>query len=181
MKNLLALVALLLAASASAQVTAPTPKPFLEGQHSGVKEPMAVAVQDSAKWEEIWRQHDASTPAPQVDFSKQNVVVVFLGQTETAGVKVTIVVQQDPIDSTRINVFYRQTVIKKGFAAQVECQPFAIVKVPRTATIDIEADAPVSIPEAQESSGGAEVRRHEGQGSGRQRPGPAAVLRRQLS
>jgi len=84
-----------------------------------------------------------------VDFTKQNVVVVFLGQTETAGVKVTIVVQQDPLDSSRINVFYRQTVIKKGFAAQVECQPYAMVKVPRTVTIDVEADAPVSIPEGK--------------------------------
>lgn len=143
MKNLLAALALLLAVNASAQQT----KSWLEGQHSGVKEPLAVAVQDPQKWEEIWRQHAASEPMPDVDFTQTNVVVVFLGKTETAGVKVTVVVQQDPIDSGRINVFYRRTTVKKGFSAQVECQPYAMVKVPKVATIDVEADAPVSTPE----------------------------------
>ena len=143
MKNLLAALALILAVNASAQVQ----KSWLEGQHSGVKEPLAVAVQDQQKWVEIWRQHAGSEPMPQVDFSQTSVVVVFLGQTETAGVKVTVVVQQDPIDSNRINVFYRRTATKKGFSAQVECQPYAMVKVPHAATIDVEADAPMSIPE----------------------------------
>jgi hypothetical protein len=143
-KNLLAALALILAVNARAQQQT---KSWLEGQHSGVKQPLAVAVQDPQKWSEIWRRHDASKPAPEVDFTQTSIVVVFLGQTETAGVKVTIVVQQDPIDSTRINVFYRRTANKKGFSAQVESEPYAMVKVPRAVTIDIEADAPVSIPE----------------------------------
>ncbi len=147
MKNLLAGLALILAASASAQVQTPTPKPFLEGQHSGVKQTMAVAVQDEEKWTEIWREHDASAPVPRVDFSKENVVVVFLGLKETAGVKVTIVVQQDPLDSNRLNVFYRESASKKGFAAEVQCAPYAMVKVPRADTIDIEKDSVVSVPE----------------------------------
>lgn len=145
MKNLLAATALLLAVNASAQVK--TAQAWLEGQHSGVTAPMAVAVQDPQQWEEIWKQHAGSEPAPEVDFSQTSVVVVFLGQTETAGVKVTVVVQQDPIDSTRLNVFYRRTVTKKGMSAQVECQPYAMVKVPHAAVIDVEADAPMSTPE----------------------------------
>jgi hypothetical protein len=144
MKKLLAALALILAVNASAQQQTKT---WLEGQHSGVKEPLAVAVKDSAKWQEIWKQHAASEPAPQVDFSQTSVVVVFLGRTETAGVKVTVVVQQDPLDSNRLNVFYRRTAAKKGMSAQVECQPYAMIKVPSGATIDIEADAPVSTPE----------------------------------
>jgi hypothetical protein len=144
MKNLLAALALTLAVNAGAQTQTKT---LAEGQHSGVKAPMAVAVTDHQKWSEIWKQHDASKSAPAVDFSRNSVVVVFLGQTETAGVKVTIVVQQDPIDSGRLNVFYRRTVSKKGLSAQVESQPYAMVLVPHAATIDIEADAPVSVPE----------------------------------
>lgn len=145
MKKLLAGLLLILAASARAQQAAP--KPFLEGQHSGVKESKAVAVQDEAKWKEIWREHDASAPAPEIDFSKENVVVVFVGRTPTAGVKVTIVVQQDPLDPNRLNVFYRETIVKKGFSAQVQSEPYAMVKVPRAGTIDVEKDVPVSIPE----------------------------------
>lgn len=144
MKKLLAALALILAVNASAQSQTKT---LAEGQHSGVKEPLAVAVTDCQKWSEIWKRHDASASAPAVDFSRNSVVVVFLGQTETAGVKVTIVVQQDPLDSDRLNVFYRRTVSKKGMSAQVESQPYAMVLVPHAATIDIEADAPVSIPE----------------------------------
>jgi hypothetical protein len=144
MKNMLAALALILAVNANAQQQS---WQRLEGQHSGVKQTLAVAVQDSAKWHEIWREHDASAPVPEVDFTKQSVVVVFLGQTQTAGVKVTVVVQQDPLDSNRLNVFYRQTAVKKGFAAQVQCEPYAMVKVPRAATIDVEADGVMGVPE----------------------------------
>lgn len=144
MKKLLAALALILAVNASAQQQT---KSWLEGQHSGVKEPLAVAVQNPQEWDAIWKQHAGDEPKPDVDFSRTSVVVVFLGQTETAGVKVTVVVQPDPIDSNRINVFYRRTATKKAMSAQVECQPYAMVKVPRVAVIDIEPDAPVGIPE----------------------------------
>lgn len=142
MRNLLAALSLLLAVTANAQNWQ-----RLEGQHSGVKHGMAVAVQDAGKWREIWSQHDASAPLPEVDFSRESVVVVFLGQTQTAGVKVQVVVQRDPIDANRLNVFYREVPGRAGFAAQVVCQPYAIVKVPRAAVIDVEKDAVMRAPE----------------------------------
>lgn len=143
MKILLTALALSLAAAARAQTWN-----RLEGQHSGVKENRAVVVRDQQQWRELWSRHDASTPAPEVDFSKENVVAVFGGETPTAGVKIQIVVQDDPIDSDRLNVFYRRTVVKKnGFSARVQCAPYAIVKVPAKKTIDLEADAKVSNPE----------------------------------
>jgi hypothetical protein len=142
MKSLLSAFALILAVSASAQ-----PWERLEGQHSGVTETMAVAVQDPAKWAEIWRQHDAHAPVPEVDFTRENVVVVFAGRTQTAGVKIQVVVQPDPLDAGRVNVFYRQTVTSKAFAAQVQSEPFAIVKIPRAAVIDVEKDVAVRAPE----------------------------------
>jgi len=142
MKILLAALAVALSIPARAQT-----KPWLEGQHSGVKQTRAVAVQDAVKWAEVWREHDASKPAPSVDFTKESVVAVFLGQTETAGVKVSVVVQQDPLDAGRLNVFYRPVASTKDFAAQVECQPFAMVKVPRASVIDVERDFVLSAPE----------------------------------
>lgn len=134
------------AVSASAQVVSSNWQ-RLDGQHSGIKESLAVAVQDSKKWEEIWTRHQAGAPLPPVDFEKESVVVVFLGQTLTSGVKVDIVVQKDPIDSNRLNVFYKQVVTHKAFSAQVQCEPFAFVKVPKAAVIDIEANGRVSVPE----------------------------------
>lgn len=142
MRHLLAAAVLILAAAAHAQSWE-----RLEGQHSGVRQPMAAAVQTPEKWREIWRQHDASAPLPAVDFSKETVVVVFLGEKVAAGVKVNVVVQKDPIDGGRVNVFYREIVTRSVFSAQVVCQPYAIVKVPRAKTVDIEKDGAVSTPE----------------------------------
>jgi hypothetical protein len=142
MKILLAALALILSVSANAQSWE-----RLEGRHSGVTVPMAAAVQDSQKWAEIWRQHDATAPIPEVDFSKESVVVVFSGRHQTAGVTITVVVQKDPLDDNRLNVFYRETVTNKGFSAQVQCEPYTIVKVPKAAVIDVEKDGVVKIPE----------------------------------
>jgi hypothetical protein len=142
MKIPLSALALILAVNANAQT-----KSWLEGQHSGVKEPLAVAIQNPQQWSEIWHRHDASEPVPDVDFTKQSVVVVFLGETKTAGVKVTVVVQPDPLDSNRINVFYRLTAGNKGLSAQVRCEPYAMIKIPRAAVIDVEREGQVGVPE----------------------------------
>lgn len=142
MKTTLAAIAMLLAVTANAGSW-----DRLEGSHSGIKQRLAVAVQDARAWESLWRQHEADKAVPQVDFSKESVVAVFLGERQTAGVKVEVVVQKDPIDAARLNVFYREVSGGKSFGAQVVCQPFAIVKVPRAAVIDVEKDGKVSIPE----------------------------------
>lgn len=142
MKTVLSSIMLLLAVAVNAASW-----DRLEGFHSGIKQQRAVAVQDPRSWEALWSQHDAGTPAPAVDFSKESVVAVFLGERQAAGAKVEVVVQRDPIDASRLNVFYREVKNAKSFAAQVFCQPFAIVKVPRAAAIGLEQNAQVSIPE----------------------------------
>jgi hypothetical protein len=146
MKTFLFVLALTLASSARAQQVVSNWQ-RLDGQHSGVKEPMAVAVQDDQQWQQLWRRHDASAPAPKVDFTHEAVIVVFAGERQSAGVTVQIVVQKDPIDSNRLNVFYSEVVTKKVFSAQVQCQPYAFVKVPKVATIDLEPNGRMSIPD----------------------------------
>ncbi len=143
-KPLLAVIAAaLLSLSASAQVGSWAK---LEGQNSRIAEARTVAVSDAASWEKIWKEHsDAAIPA--VDFSKENVVAVFLGQTQTAGVKIEIVVQNDMIDSNRLNVFYKEIrPASKPFAAMKICQPFAMLKVRKAAVVSFESDTLMSIP-----------------------------------
>lgn len=149
MKNLLLAAALMTAAlSASAQVVATRVWDRLEGQHSGIKETTAVAVKDAQQWQEVWRRHDSVNPAPEVDFSKETVVVIVVGERQTAGTRVEVVVQKDPLDGNRLNVFYREIAApKRAFSAQVQCHPFAMVKIPKAETIDLERDGAVSIPE----------------------------------
>ncbi len=145
-KPILAVIAAaLLSVAASAQVGS---WEKLEGQHSRIAERRAVAVTDSAAWEKVWKEHDASAPVPAVDFSKESVVAVFLGETQNGGVKIEIVVQNDMIDSNRLNVFYKEVrPASKPFAAAVMCRPFAMVKVRKAATVAFEANGTMSIPE----------------------------------
>ena len=142
MKITLSAIALLLAAASQAASW-----DRLEGSHSGIKRPKAVAVQDERQWEALWSQHDAANPAPKVDFTKENVVAVFLGERRAAGVRVEVVIQKDPIDGSRLNIFYREAAGGKPFSAAVLCQPYAIVKVPRASTIGVEKNSTISIPE----------------------------------
>lgn len=141
-----ALAALLLSVAASAQVVGKWDK--LEGQRSGIAQARTVAVSDKAAWEQVWREHSAESPVPSVDFSKEGVVAVFLGETRAAGVKIEIVVQDDMIDANRLNVFYKEIrSAAKPFAAQMVCRPFAMVKVRKAATVSFEVNGRVSIPE----------------------------------
>lgn len=139
----LAAAALLLAVAASAQVKWDK----LEGQRSGIRERRAVAVTEKAAWEKVWREHSASEPVPAVDFGAENVVAVFLGETRSAGSKVDVVVQEDALDKSRLNVFYKEVRSGKNFAALIVSYPYAIVKVRKAAKINIESNGPVSIPE----------------------------------
>jgi hypothetical protein len=144
MKNLLAAAAFaaLLSVSASAQSWT-----RLEGQYSGIARPRAVIVTSEAQWKTLWKEHDPSEPAPDVDFSRVQVVAVFAGRTETAGVRVKIVVQRDPLDSSRLNVFYHEEVSRGGFSAEVLCQPYAIVELPADVVVSVEHDAELRAPE----------------------------------
>ena len=142
--TLSAVAALLLAVVASAQVVVWNK---LEGQHSGIRERRTVAVTEQAAWEKVWREHDAAAAVPAVDFSKESVVAVFLGQTRTAGVKVEVVVQDDALDASRLNVFYKEVSSGKNFAALVMCEPYAIVKVRKASMIAFEKNSVASIPE----------------------------------
>lgn len=140
------LAALLLSVAASAQIVGPWSK--LEGQRSSIADRRMVAVSDKAAWEQVWKEHSADAPVPAVDFSKESVVAVFLGETRAAGVKIEIVVQDDMIDANRLNVFYKEIrSAAKPFAAQMVCRPFAMVKVRKAATVSFEVNGRVSIPE----------------------------------
>ena len=145
MKNtLFAVAALILSSSAFAQTE--TWKK-IEGSRSGISQRRAVAVTEAASWEKVWKEHDANAPVPSVDFSKESVVAVFLGETTSAGVKVEVVVQDDMIDSNRLNVFYKEVRTSKPFSATVITRPYAIVKVRKAAVVSFEADSLVSVPE----------------------------------
>jgi len=144
-KPLLALLAVALLSVAASAQTGSWEK--LEGQNSRIASARAVVVADASSWEKVWKEH-SDEAVPSVDFSKESVVAVFLGETNTAGVKIEITVQNDMIDSNRLNVFYKAVrPASKPFAAQVMRRPFAMVKTRKAAVVSFEADKIMSIPE----------------------------------
>lgn len=148
MKTTFAALALVILASASSFAQTADWK-RLEGQNSGVRTRTVMAVKDVAAWRKVWTQHKPDTAVPAVNFETESVVVVFLGETRTAGVKVEITVQQDSLSANRVNVFYREVrPAKTGFAATVITYPFAMVKLAKADTVAIEADGAVNIPES---------------------------------
>lgn len=148
MKSLiLAAATLLAAASAQAQSFEKNP---IQGQSSAIREQRTVVVRTEQEWKSLWVQHSGTEQAPAVDFSREMVVGVFLGERRTAGYKVAVVIQPDPMDSNKIVVFYREIVpAKSGFAAEVVSRPYVLVKVKIRKTVSFEVDQRCSVPEGE--------------------------------
>lgn len=119
------LILALAAASAFAQASDWT---RLAGNSSRIGRPQAVVVSDAKAWAELWKEHAGDQPAPAVDFSKEKVVAVFLGQRERTGYKVELETSADPADAAGLLVTYG---IHKpsGFGATMVTTPFLIQKV----------------------------------------------------
>jgi len=105
-----------------------------KGNHCGVTEPKRVVITNEEEWAELWRRvHTVRIPAPElptVDFSKNMVLAVFMGQKPTSGYGVQIT------EVTRANgeivVKVKETTPPKGaIVLQVLTQPFHIVVVPK--------------------------------------------------
>lgn len=144
MKNTLLVLALLAAAAPASAWER------LEGQRSGIRSFHVEAVQDEAAWKSLWERHAPGQPAPEVRFEQEQVAAVFLGETWTGGVKVDVEVQPDPLDRSRLVVFYKPVKPSRaGFAATVVTHPFVIVKTPKASAVTFEANASVSNPERQ--------------------------------
>lgn len=125
----------------------------LDGQRSGIRSFRTEAVQDSASWQALWAQHMPGQPVPDVDFSQEQVAAVFLGPVNTAGVSISVSLQNDPLDPSRLVVFYAPRSHRApGFAAQVITYPFVLVKTRRATATAFEAEGRVSVPEGSDAA-----------------------------
>lgn len=123
----------------------------ISGQSAGVNQKLFVVVRSQTEWGALWAKHTAgrSQVRPAVDFTKEMVVAVFLGERNQGGTKVEVKVMPDPLEpQSRMVVFYREVPPPAGsFNMQMVSQPFVMVKVPRKAKVDFEEDLAMSIPE----------------------------------
>lgn len=105
-----------------------------KGSHCGIKEPKQIVVNDANEWAELWRKvYEGVVPTPQVpqiDFSKNTVIAVFMGEKRTSGYAVQI--SKVAQSNGEIIVKVKETSPPKGsILLQVLTQPFHIVVVPK--------------------------------------------------
>lgn len=123
----------------------------IDGQRSGIKTFHVEAVQDEAAWKALWARHNPNEPAPAVDFTREQVAAVFLGERLSGGCSVGIELMNDPLVSSRLVVFYRAVEpSRRSFAVAAVTYPFAFVKTRRASAVTFEADSRLGVPVMRE-------------------------------
>ena len=128
------MIAVLLAAIL--QATVPM-RSIDKGVMSNMDDGRQASARSTEEWATLWNLHAGERTRPNVDFSREIVVAVFMGTRPTAGFSVEIVgVRQE---GQALVVSYKETrPSPDSVAAQVLTSPYHIVAVPRGSTTDVK-------------------------------------------
>ena len=126
----------LLLAGACAGRTPGTPLSFSTvelGVSSGIREPTRIVARTSREWLVVWARHVQSIGAvvpPPVDFSREMVVGVFMGERETGGYQIEIIEVERTASALRVH--YRTRSPEPGaLLTQALTQPFHLIRLAR--------------------------------------------------
>ena len=105
------------------------------GVSSGITEQPFVTIRTSDEWLDLWRRHSATTvsslAAPAIDFAREMVIALFLGQRSTGGFAIEVVRVERVGGGVR--VVYRETPPPRGgMVPQILTQPYHIIKLQRS-------------------------------------------------
>src|SRR4029450_3538917 len=103
-----------------------------KGYRSGVRESLQVVIRNQDEWNAFWKRHSSidtnPPPAPIIDFDREMVVGLFLGEKSTGGYEAEIV-QAERRDSS-LYFYYREKGPSPGaMVTQALTQPFHLVRV----------------------------------------------------
>jgi len=103
-----------------------------KGYRSGVRAPLQIVARNQGEWSALWRQHasgdSSSRPPPTIDFGKEIVVGLFLGEKPTGGYDVQISRAEQTNDG--LTIYYREkSPPPGGMVTQALTQPFHIVRI----------------------------------------------------
>lgn len=102
--------------------------------HSGLSQPQQFIVRDKAAWEQtwaaIWRPHSPQPSLPEIDFSREMIVVAAMGARNTSGYSVFI--ESASAGPGGINVRVRSVSPAAGCALlPVVTEPVDVARMPR--------------------------------------------------
>jgi hypothetical protein len=130
-----ALITTLLGFAAVHAADPPEVRSLAKGAFSGIQDARQKAVKNRADWEKLWTEHTTvvrnAPPVPQVDFSKEMVIVATLGTRRTGGYAVEIVGARPVAGKFQVTV--RRTSPPPGaIAIQALTAPFHFAAVARS-------------------------------------------------
>ena len=104
------------------------------GFSSGIREPTQIVIRTHDEWVAFWGRHTRTQVAPPVppavDFSREMVVGVFLGEQATGGYEVKITKVERT--GSELRVHYRRKAPDPGaILVQALTQPYHVIKVSR--------------------------------------------------
>lgn len=116
--------------------------------NSGILETLRLVIRERAEFNELWKQltrfGSYKPPPPQVDFSREMIVVAAMGQQPTSGYE--IIIDGACEADNQLEVFVRSTnFLKCGGQFMMATAPVDIVRLPKT-------DLPVVFRETQVAS-----------------------------
>jgi hypothetical protein len=112
----------------------PKIRTLAKGGFSGFQEPAEIVVTNATQWAEVWKKHSAqqkpAKPAPEVNFEKETVLLVSLGQKRSGGYSVEITGLEESDGKTKV-IAKTKAPKPGGIQLQAITSPFHIVAVPR--------------------------------------------------
>ena len=123
------------------QASLPPVRSLDKGMMSGIDTARQVSASTAPQLAALWKEHGSLRPPPSVDFSKEIVVAVFMGQRSTGGYSTEIVGYRSASPGLKdVIVEYRETAPSRdAIAAQVLTSPYHIAVIPKqTGTVTFE-------------------------------------------
>ena len=116
---------------------APSTRTIEKGDQSNIDETRQVLVRTDAEWTKLWQQHAANRPRPQVDFSREMVVGLFMGSRPSAGFSTAVI--SATAGNGALMVRYSETMPSaRAVSAQVLTFPFHLVAIPKATVTDVK-------------------------------------------
>jgi PrcB C-terminal len=105
-----------------------------KGYRSGIHKPLETVIRNQDEWNVFWKRHSStdtnSASVPIINFDREMVVGIFLGEKSTGGYEVEIV--RAELSGSSLYFYYREKSPPPGaMVTQALTQPFHLVKIPK--------------------------------------------------
>jgi hypothetical protein len=106
---------------------------LVESAHGGYNDPKILVIKEASMLSEVYGKINMTRkpgyPYPQVDFEKEMIIAIFMGEKNVGGYGVQIDHIQENDDT--LSVYVKET-SPGEMAMTVMCQPFSLVKMARS-------------------------------------------------